>query len=124
MDLSTTNLQFLGKLRPPDNAWHPKKETKVVLISLPSPWLRSDRDMPNLGILYVWIIWTRSAAMIRYTVVTRILVLGFLSAFAIAGLATANIVVFGVVDALGAVWTEWALRRDERGLLRSDLSLP
>lgn len=53
MDLSPTKLQFLGRLKPPENAWKPKKETKVVLITLPSPWLISDRDMPNLGLLYV-----------------------------------------------------------------------
>lgn len=53
MDLSPTRLQFLERLKPPQNAWRPKKETKVVLVTLPSPWLISDRDMPNLGILYV-----------------------------------------------------------------------
>lgn len=53
MDLSPTKLHFLGRLKPPENAWHPKKDTKVVLITLPSPWLISDRDMPNLGLLYV-----------------------------------------------------------------------
>ncbi len=53
MDLSPTKLQFLGRLKPPENAWKPKKEVKVVLITLPSPWLISDRDMPNLGVLYV-----------------------------------------------------------------------
>lgn len=53
MDLSPTKLHFLGRLKPPEDAWHPRKETKVVLITLPSPWLISDRDMPNLGLLYV-----------------------------------------------------------------------
>ena len=53
MDLSPTRLQLLDKLRPPENAWKPRKEVKVVLITLPSPWLISDRDMPNLGVLYV-----------------------------------------------------------------------
>ena len=53
MDLSPTQLQFLGRLKPPENAWKPRKEVKVVLITLPSPWLISDRDMPNLGVLYV-----------------------------------------------------------------------
>lgn len=53
MDLSPTKLQFLGRIKAPENAWRPKKETKVVLITLPSPWLISDRDMPNLGVLYV-----------------------------------------------------------------------
>ena len=53
MDLSPTQLQFLGKIKPHKDAWHPKKEVKVVLITLPSPWLISDRDMPNLGVLYV-----------------------------------------------------------------------
>jgi hypothetical protein len=79
----------------------------------------------NLGILYGWIIWTRSTAMIRYTVVTRILVLCVLSAFALAGLAHANIVFFGVVDALGGLWTEWALRREARLFsTRPNVSLP
>lgn len=53
MDLSPTKLQFLGRLKPPENAYKPRKEVKVVLITLPSPWLISDRDMPNLGLLYV-----------------------------------------------------------------------
>ncbi len=53
MDLSPTQLQFLERIKPVENAWKPRKETKVVLITLPSPWLISDRDMPNLGILYV-----------------------------------------------------------------------
>jgi hypothetical protein len=68
----------------------------------------------NLGILYGWIIWTRSTAMIRFTVVTRLFVLVCLSAFALAGLAHANIIGFGIVDALGALWTESALRREAR----------
>ncbi len=53
MDLSPTQLQFLERIKPVENAWKPRKEVKVVLITLPSPWLISDRDMPNLGILYV-----------------------------------------------------------------------
>jgi radical SAM superfamily enzyme YgiQ (UPF0313 family) len=28
-------------------------ENKIVLIQLPSPWLISDRDVPNLGLLYI-----------------------------------------------------------------------
>lgn len=70
----------------------------------------------NLGLLYVWIIRTRATAMIRFTVVTRLLVLGFLIAFVMAGLAPINLIVFGVVDAAGGLWTEGALRRDERAL--------
>jgi len=53
MDLGPTRLQLLDRLKPVENAWKPRKETKVVLITLPSPWLISDRDMPNLGVLYV-----------------------------------------------------------------------
>lgn len=53
MDLSPTQVQPMKNLRPPTNMWRYVPKTKVVLITLPSPWLISDRDMPNLGILYV-----------------------------------------------------------------------
>lgn len=53
MDLSPTKLKFLERIKPPPGAWKPRKETKVTLVTLPSPWLISDRDMPNLGVLYV-----------------------------------------------------------------------
>jgi hypothetical protein len=66
----------------------------------------------NLAILYVWIIRTRSTQMIGYTVVTRIIVFVVLTAFALAGLAPANIILFGALDAVGGLWTLWALRRD------------
>jgi hypothetical protein len=66
----------------------------------------------NLAILYVWIIRTRSTQMIGYTVVTRIIVFVLLTAFALAGLAPANIILFGALDAVGGLWTLWALRRD------------
>ncbi len=68
----------------------------------------------NLAILYVWIIRTRSAAMIGFTVVTRMIVLVVLTLFVLTGLAPTNIIAFGVVDALGGLWTLWALRLDAR----------
>ena len=68
----------------------------------------------NLGILYIWIIRTRSAAMISYTVFTRMVVLVVLTSFFLAKLAPVNIVIFGALDALGGLWTLWALKRDRR----------
>ena len=68
----------------------------------------------NYGLLYVWIVRTRALAIARYTVYARILVLGYLAGFVVAGLVQPIMLVFGVADAAGGLWTGWALHRDER----------
>lgn len=74
----------------------------------------------NYGLLYIWIIRARAIAIIRYTIVARILVFFYLGAFALAGLAPARIMIFGVLDAAGGVWTWWALNRDARSAWSSE----
>jgi hypothetical protein len=49
-------------------------------------------------------------AMLRATVVGRTAVLVFFVAYAVAGLGPATLVLFGVIDVLGAAWTGAALR--------------
>jgi hypothetical protein len=68
----------------------------------------------NYGLLYVWIVRTRAIGILRYTVFARILVLVYLTAFVAAGLVQPVILVFGLADAGGGLWTLWALRRAER----------
>jgi hypothetical protein len=68
----------------------------------------------NYGLLYVWIVKTRAINILPYTVFARILVLFYLGGFVIAGLIQPIILVFGIADAVGGLWTLWALRRDER----------
>jgi hypothetical protein len=68
----------------------------------------------NYGLLYVWIIRTRSTAIMWYTVFARILVFFYLAAFTFAGLTQPMIMIFGVLDGVGGLWTWWALHRDER----------
>src|SRR5579863_7345446 len=67
----------------------------------------------NYGLLYVWIVRTRAVSILRYTIYARILVLGYLGAFVAVRLVQPIILVFGVADAAGGLWTLWALRRDE-----------
>lgn len=45
------------------------------------------------------------------TVYARIFVLVAFIGFAVAGLAPPMLIAFGAIDALGALWTGWALRR-------------
>ena len=52
----------------------------------------------NLTPFFHWTVYTRSATIL------------FLAAFVIAGLASAYILPFGVIDLAGAIWTGLALR--------------
>ena len=62
--------------------------------------------------------WRAAAAnlvvLFRWTVQARLTVPLFFGAFVAAGLAPASLVVFGVVDALAALWTWAALRAADR----------
>lgn len=51
----------------------------------------------------------------RITVVTRVIVLIGFSGLVLAGLAPALLVLFGLVDFAGALWTALAIRRDRAG---------
>jgi hypothetical protein len=51
----------------------------------------------------------------RLTVHARVAVLVFLVAFVLAGLVKPILILVGVVDFAGALWTAAALRRDPRG---------
>ena len=53
-------------------------------------------------------------AYIRWSVAIRIAVLLFLSAFALTGLGPMMLILFGMVDFAGAMWTAWALRRNSQ----------
>jgi hypothetical protein len=50
----------------------------------------------------------------RWSVAARISVLLFFIAFVVAGLAPPTLILFGLVDLAGALWTALALRRDAR----------
>jgi hypothetical protein len=51
---------------------------------------------------------------IQWTVYARAAVIFFFSAFVLAGWVSPILILFGVVDLLAALWTAWALRKDER----------
>lgn len=52
----------------------------------------------------------------EWSVKARVAVLFFFIAFVLLGLALPALILFGVVDLVGALWTEWALRRQPTGM--------
>jgi hypothetical protein len=96
----------------------------LVLVLAPNALLRVFR-MPETGEVWIRVVgmlvlilayyyWNASHAglrvFFRWTVAARTSVLLFFIAFVIAGLALPTLILFGVVDFAGAVWTALALR--------------
>ena len=75
------------------------------------PWIRVV-GMLLLLVAYYYIQTARNemTGFFRYTVHTRASVIVFFIAFVALGLAQPMLIMFGVVDLLGAIWTALALR--------------
>jgi len=96
----------------------------LVLVLVPNTLLRVFRLAPTgevwirvvgmLVLLLGYYYWNAAHAglrgFFRWTVVARTAVLLFFIAFVVAGLAPPTLILFGVVDFAGAVWTALALR--------------
>ena len=96
----------------------------LVLVLAPNTLLRAFRLAPTgevwirvvgmLVLILAYYYWNASRAglrvFLRWTVAARTAVLLFFIAFVIAGLAPPTLILFGVVDFAGAVWTALALR--------------
>jgi len=54
--------------------------------------------------------WKEMTDFFRWTVYTRSTVIVFFAAFVLLGFARPPLIMFGVVDLLGAIWTSLALR--------------
>jgi hypothetical protein len=65
-----------------------------------------------IGAYYVLAALAGLLVFMRWTVALRMCVLLFLSALALTGLGPMVLILFGLVDLLGAAWTAWALRRN------------
>ena len=68
----------------------------------------------NFGIFFWVAAQTEAVALFRATLYVRPLVLAWLAAFVLLGLAPPQLLVFGVIEAAGALWTWLALRADQR----------
>jgi hypothetical protein len=76
------------------------------------PWIRVVGVLVlNIGILYIYMAPTNLTLFFTLTVYARTLVLVWFVLFVIAGWAAAPLILFGVVDLIGASWTYAALRR-------------
>ncbi|MFO0661652.1 MAG: hypothetical protein U0165_17740 [Polyangiaceae bacterium] len=91
-------VQFLGPFgfEPPREIWI--RVVGVMLVSMAMFNIRS-----ALGEVRQFFSWSIPA---------RMLVIVFFAAFVLADWAPAKLVLFGVVDFAGAVWTWWAMKRD------------
>lgn len=68
----------------------------------------------NIGIYYWYAAQSEAKPFFQASVYARTLVLVAFTVFAVLGLASPTLVLFGVVDFAGAVWTQMALRADQR----------
>ena len=67
-----------------------------------------------LGAYYIVAALAEQRAFMQATVPLRAGVILFFGAFVFIGLAPPMLILFGVVDLIGAGWTAWALRRQAR----------
>ena len=68
----------------------------------------------NIG-LYAWVAARHEDKhFLEASVYTRVIFFGAVTTFAALGLASPMIILFGVADLLGAIWTHFALKADAR----------
>jgi hypothetical protein len=95
----------------------------IMLIVVPNFLLRISRTsttevwirVVGLLLLYLGFYYTQAARkemtdFFRWTVYTRSTVIVFFAAFVLLGFARPPLIMFGVIDLLGAIWTGLALR--------------
>ena len=69
----------------------------------------------NIGIYYWFAAKGEATEVFRASIYTRVLVLASFAAFAVLGLASPTLVLFGAADFAGAIWTYFALRGARAG---------
>jgi hypothetical protein len=67
----------------------------------------------NLGVYYWYGAASEARPFFAATVATRLFVLVGFTGLVVAGLVQPMLILFGMVDALGGLWTLWALRREQ-----------
>jgi len=66
-----------------------------------------------IGFLYFQVARNELRKFFQWTVYTRISVLFFFIAFVIAGVAPPVLILFGIIDAAAAIWTQVSLRSEK-----------
>lgn len=67
----------------------------------------------NIGIYYVFMAPANHALFLTLSVYTRLLILFWFVVFVILDWASAQLILFGLVDGAGAIWTYLALRKKQ-----------
>lgn len=90
----------------------------LPLFGLPAPqeiWVRVvGVTALNIGVYYWYAARCEARAFFHASLYTRGFVFLSFTAFALLGLAPPVLILFGLADLAGALWTAWALRRDAR----------
>jgi hypothetical protein len=68
----------------------------------------------NIGVYYLYAAKCEALAFFRASVFTRIFVLVAFIAFAAFGLVSPILILFGMVDCAGGIWTHLALRTEQQ----------
>lgn len=68
----------------------------------------------NIGIFFWVAARTEAVALFHVSVIVRPLVLVWFGAFVLLGLASPMLLVFGVIEALGALWTWLTMKSEKR----------
>ena len=84
---------------------------KISRTSTTEVWIRvAGLLLLYLGFYYIQAARKEMTDFFRWTVYTRSTVIVFFAAFVLLGLARPPLIMFGVIDLLGAIWTGSALR--------------
>jgi hypothetical protein len=67
----------------------------------------------NIGVYYWFAARAEATEVFQASVYTRVLVLASFAAFAVLGIASPVLVLFGAADFAGAIWTSVALRQSK-----------
>ena len=65
----------------------------------------------NIGVYYCFAAASEATAFFRASIYTRSLVLAGFIVFVLLGLAPVPLILFGIPDFLGGLWTRWALKQ-------------
>ncbi len=69
-----------------------------------------------LAYYYIRAAWSGVAECFKWTVHARFMGVAFYTAFVVFGIAPISVLGFALMDFLGALWTQWALGADQKGV--------
>ena len=91
-------LRLLGSTTPPDLGW---RMFGMILVYLAYYYFRSSLQDKKMNQFFRWTVQARSTVVIIFII------------FVLMGIANWILIIIGLIDLTGALWTLWALRKDK-----------